>query len=1214
MSKIHFLSLNTQHSEIAITNLYNKITEYNHFIYSIQEPYVPRNKLPSIPRGASANYGKIKARAALLYSKHLNVWDVPAYTGRDIATSLLKIKTGKHKEIYIASVYLDILYKDKDFFPEELIKLINLCQNKKKALILNIDSNSHSVLWGQETNRRGETMEELIINNNLKVQNIGAIPTFVTKRTMDIKTCIDVTLTMNMEDVKEWEVTNHVTLSDHKEISYTIDCSIKKEIKKVYLHNKLDVNGYNQNIITKLPKSPKYYSKGWLEKSSDEFATNIITSFEANCPMRTIKSKTKKPHYWNKDITSEKRGAKKAYRQYCKDKTDANWTKYAELRNNLRRVIRNAKKKAWQKHCQELNNIKDMSKLMKAVQKVENRALGLIQSQGKDEDCPESTIDSLMDTHWPGSTKNLTNDNEKHLFIEKYIDKESLDKKESGFINTEKVKWAIMTFGPGKAAGPDGIKPMMLQKLGNKPIEHLTKLFKISMELQHVPSCWRDSQAVFIPKPGKDSYDIPKAFRPISLTTFIWKAFERIILNEIETTYLTKNPLSSKQHAFRKGSSCETALSDFTDKIESAIQRDKYALGIFLDIQGAFDNLDPMAAIKGMRDKKIPEKVINHYSHYLNNRSVTVTYKGIKQRRLLTRGTPQGGVLSPLVWNLSFDSLLKSYQNGPIDATGFADDCALLMTGIDPEVLTDLGTKAIKKAFKWGAKRGLTFGASKTVIVLFHRKNKVTMPEPIKVDGLEIPFSESAKYLGIELDSKLNYNKHITEKLKKSKRLLYALSNAIGQLWGPSPALIRWAYTGMIRPIITYGSIIWSHRAERFKIELRKLQRLAMLATSHILKSSPTEGLEVIMGLPPLHLYCEYTAINAYLRIKGRNESHWDGIGLRKRRGHLQLLTSQAKELKIDDIVMESKPKSIIWNKGYQINQESFTGGLPIAEKACCFTDGSKLEGHVGWGFHINKEGLIHEGHGRLNNEASVFQAEITAITKAAEYILDQDIKADRWDFFCDSLGAIKALGGYEVETELITECARKVSSISTAHKCPVYIHWIKAHVGHTGNERADELAKSGTALDTTHIQIIPAPRSLIKGRVEKGMMDKWNRSWTRNEKLYRQTRFWFQEPNINISKKLFRQDRTTFGKTIQVITGHNYLNYHQNKLDRAENQMCRYCDNIREDAIHIITECPAFSKEREATSGISGTPQMEIYHLENLIKGPIGEILRPKA
>jgi hypothetical protein len=55
-----------------------------------------------------------------------------------------------------------------------------------------------------------------------------------------------------------------------------------------------------------------------------------------------------------------------------------------------------------------------------------------------------------------------------------------------------------------------------------------------------------------------------------------------------------------------------------------------------------------------------------------------------EQRTIIhTRGVPQGGILSPLMWNLAFDSFLEEMKNSPEVRTvaGYTDDVCLLIQG-----------------------------------------------------------------------------------------------------------------------------------------------------------------------------------------------------------------------------------------------------------------------------------------------------------------------------------------------------------------------------------------------------------------------------------------------------------------------------------------------------------------------------------------------------
>ena len=148
-------------------------------------------------------------------------------------------------------------------------------------------------------------------------------------------------------------------------------------------------------------------------------------------------------------------------------------------------------------------------------------------------------------------------------------------------------------------------------------------------------------------------------------------------------------------------------------------------------------------------------------------------------------GTPQGGVLSPLCWNVPFDELLELLNECEgIKATGFADDLTMTANGIDESTLSNLMQQALNKAQPWLLKYGLSISPSKSVAVMF--TNKRNWKEyPIKIDGEIIPFKKEVKYLGVILDSKLSGTSHVKYKIGKAKRHLMAYHYAITKKYGP---------------------------------------------------------------------------------------------------------------------------------------------------------------------------------------------------------------------------------------------------------------------------------------------------------------------------------------------------------------------------------------------------------------------------------------------
>ena len=246
-----------------------------------------------------------------------------------------------------------------------------------------------------------------------------------------------------------------------------------------------------------------------------------------------------------------------------------------------------------------------------------------------------------------------------------------------------------------------------------------------------------------------------------------------------------------------------------------------------------------------MQEKNFPEIFINWYRSYLKYRTVTINQEGVKVKRVLTRGTPQGGLLSPLAWNLAFESLLQTLSKGQVKICGFADDACLIATGESPLLLRFLMQDAIGKAFAWGRSRGLQFSGQKKVAVLFTHKRVFRKPPLLKVGDTEPPYSTCVCYLGVELDSKLSWKRHVFKKIRIAKLKLMHVKPAIGKLWGPSPKIPRWAYSSIIRSALTYGCHVWARAITDKSIasSLVRVNRLAQMLLGNFRIKTPTVGL-----------------------------------------------------------------------------------------------------------------------------------------------------------------------------------------------------------------------------------------------------------------------------------------------------------------------------------------------------------------------------------
>ena len=146
---------------------------------------------------------------------------------------------------------------------------------------------------------------------------------------------------------------------------------------------------------------------------------------------------------------------------------------------------------------------------------------------------------------------------------------------------------------------------------------------------------------------------------------------------------------------------------------------------------------------------------------------------------------------------------------------------------------------------------------------------------------------------------------------------------------GPKPRLMKWGFTGMALPVLTYGAMIWGHaiNTKTHKDNLRRLNRLACNTIAGVRRSNPTRALEIIYDLPPLHLVIMRAGLRSYARLQGQLERRQAGItsNVIKKNSHRmywEKLASKANiELKNTDIICET-----IREKNYKLNLESFDG------------------------------------------------------------------------------------------------------------------------------------------------------------------------------------------------------------------------------------------------------------------------------------------------
>jgi hypothetical protein len=208
----------------------------------------------------------------------------------------------------------------------------------------------------------------------------------------------------------------------------------------------------------------------------------------------------------------------------------------------------------------------------------------------------------------------------------------------------------------------------------------------------------------------------------------------------------------------------------------------------------------------------VDQDIIEWQTSYLDSRYCKV--KGSEQLYKLNKGTGQGGILSPTLWNFVMDYFLAKFLDHTVEAIGYADDGALIFVARDIGFAQRQMQTALLVASDWATEVGLTFSIAKTKAMIFSRKRiPPSLPTQLTMSGCKVETVEEFKYLGILFDSRLNWKAHIALKTKDAKKHIMMLHRGLGTTWGSSPAITLWLYTGVECPALTYGALVWAHMA-----------------------------------------------------------------------------------------------------------------------------------------------------------------------------------------------------------------------------------------------------------------------------------------------------------------------------------------------------------------------------------------------------------------
>lgn len=415
----------------------------------------------------------------------------------------------------------------------------------------------------------------------------------------------------------------------------------------------------------------------------------------------------------------------------------------------------------------------------------------------------------------------------------------------------DQVSAAIRAARASKAFGPDGLCPLILRHIGPLAAAFLATIFNLSLSTARIPAIWKIANIIPILKPGKEASN-SASYRPISILCPTIKILEKLLL----PTLIQHSTLCAHQHGFRANHSTTTATTEIITHISNGLNQKKPAYRTVLtalDLSSAFDTLNLDRLIEDIADSPLPPSVTAWLTAYLRGRQARVRFRDTCSRvRVYRAGVPQGGVLSPLLFNIAMAGAPPPPPG--IRLVSYADDLTILATTDSIDRSTALTNVYLQQLSSFFNSRDLQLSTLKSTVTLFTADSKEYRLHPnVIVNNSQLPLNHNPKILGVVLDPKLSLAAHTTYAAQKARKRVSVLKALAGPNWGLDKDTLTTTYKAIGRSVISYAAPAWSSLpSDTGWSKLQVAQNMALRAITGCHAMSPVDHLHRETNILPV--------------------------------------------------------------------------------------------------------------------------------------------------------------------------------------------------------------------------------------------------------------------------------------------------------------------------------------------------------------------------
>lgn len=1074
-------------------------------------------------------------------------------------------------------------------------KLRNIVNDLPKPIFIAGDFNAHHIAFGCLSSKgRGHQLYDIIDELDLCILNNGSYTTIHYPNTNP--SAIDVSLSSpSVAPLCNWSVHDDSMGSYHfptfTDISLAVDkYRLNPPIDK-FLYNKTDWNRY-------CDVSESFFSDIVVDADDPLQSYNIfcnqLEALKKECIPKFTRSNSYKSRppapWWNKKCEDAVIASYNSLKYYRQNPTISNFIAYKRLVAVKKRTISEEKKNGWRQLCDTFNRTTPVSriwnhiKMFKGVRK---------KNKSYDDSFIPSFLDKLSDTCINvdnlNSYFNLNNNCPHSRFL---LDPFTL-----------REFYLSLQTRRNTTPGLDDFPYILIKNLHPSVHKLFLEILNALWLRQIIPESWRTQCVIPVLKLDKPPEDC-NSYRPISLSSCLGKIFENMIKIRLDWFAESNGLIPHVQYGFRRGRSC---ADSFVSLISDLKYNKNYAstVAVFLDVQGAFDNVQPGILVKILSGLGIPGLLCKWIYNFLSERILYVKYNNfLYGPRTASKGTMQGATLSPLLYNLYTSEICKYVINDNVNILQFADDIVVysIHKNLDMAIIS-VNSALCQLHSYYEDKLNLKINPNKSNVMIF---SKDVPNFQVTYNNDPISIVDSHKFLGVIIDKNLTFESHIKHIMKNSLNGLNILRCLAGVSWGADPKVLSMLYKSIVRSHFDYSCLAYLDSSHVNKLNL--VQNKALRVILGAMCSTPIRAMEVEAAILPLCLRRLYLAKRFCVKVIASDNRNLIRRILPHTIQYKDPLTTgdlllKGKFPRFCQIFLEMQERyKLIFNNvkwpcyftdysslifPVQIVKEKVNNNMELLEFLSInqhyyrlYTDGSKGQEHVRSAVYDPQSKFARSFV--LNTSCSIFTAEVFAVFEAMKHIGTVNF-CKYFLIITDSLSLVQSLeyGKLHFKANYLVFRIKKLLCKYSQKGITVSFMWVPSHKGITGNEIADRTANEGiNPLDVSSLYI---PFTDCYPSLKADIKRLWHSFWKKDQEVKGK---WFGNIQDDLPAKPWYDDlkeaSRDFITTINRLRlGHSTTPAHLCRLKIFESSACEKCQHDFCDVDHLIFSCPAYSLER---------------------------------